>query len=289
MSVKILSILAAVVMVTGCNRQHGTQAASTSAPVQSATPAPATNPEPIERSAPPPAPTPAPSVAGATNPQRPEEGGPPSPPPITARIPDDRPSPTADPRVLTRRTSHGEASRVGEPEQRPALMIPASTHIRVRMGETLDTRSSRPGERFSAYLDQPIVSSGGHVIVPKGTLFRGHVVESKPSGRLRGRAYLGVTLDSFRLHGRTYAINTAADVRASKSHKKRNAIAIGGGSGAGAGIGALAGGGVGALIGAGAGAAVGTTGAFITGKKNVRVPVETPLVFSLRNPVTVQG
>jgi len=185
---------------------------------------------------------------------------PPSPPsPVSARVADEPPAPAG-------------------------VLIPASTRIRVRLGESLDTRNSRAGERFSAYLDDPIVS-GDRVIVPKGTAFRGHVVESRHSGRLRGRAYLGVTLDSFRLHGMTYAIATRADVRASGSHRKRNAIAIGGGSGTGAAIGAIAGGGVGALIGAGAGAAAGTTGAFITGRRNVRLPAETPLVFSLRSAV----
>jgi hypothetical protein len=96
-------------------------------------------------------------------------------------------------------------------------------------------------------------------------------------------------LDSFRLHGMTYSIATGADARTSNFHRKRNAVAIGGGSGAGGAIGAIAGGRVGALIGAGAGAAAGTTGAFITGRKNVRLPVETPLVFSLRNAVTLRG
>ena len=168
------------------------------------------------------------------------------------------------------------------------MVIPASTRIRVRLGESLDTRNVRTGARFSAYLDDPIVS-GDKVVVPKGTLFRGHVIEAKRSGRLRGRAYLGVTLDSFHLHGMTYAIVTGADVQSSSSHKKRSAVAIGGGAGTGAAIGAVAGGGVGALIGAGAGAAAGTTGAFITGRKNVRLPVETPLVFSLRNAVTMRG
>jgi len=175
-----------------------------------------------------------------------------------------------------------------EPPAAAEVVIPASTRIRVRLGESLDTRNGHIGERFSAYLDDPIVV-GDRVVVPKGTLFSGHVVQSRRSGRLRGRAYLGVTLDSFRLHGAAYAIATRADVRASGSHKKRNAIAIGGGSGTGAAIGAIAGGGVGALIGAGAGAAAGTTGAFITGRKNVRLPAETPLVFSLRSAVTVRG
>jgi hypothetical protein len=170
----------------------------------------------------------------------------------------------------------------------PPATIPAGTRIRVRLGRSLDTRFSRPGERFEAYLDDP-VTRGDRVVVPKGTVFEGHVIQAKSSGRLKGRAFLGITLDSFRLHGATYRIATGADVRSSKSHKRRNLAMIGGGSGTGAAIGALAGGGVGALVGAGAGAAAGTTGAFITGRKNVRLPVETPMVFSLRASVTVRG
>jgi len=168
------------------------------------------------------------------------------------------------------------------------LMIPATTRIRVRLAETLDTKRCRPGQRFSAYLDEPIVS-GDRVVVPKGTVFEGHVIEAKQSGRLKGRAYLGVTLDAFKMRGARYAVVTAPDFRASGSHKKRNAVFIGGGSGAGATLGAVAGGGVGAAIGAGAGAVAGTTGALITGRKNVTLPVETPLVFSLRTAITVHG
>ena len=128
-------------------------------------------------------------------------------------------------------------------------------------------------------------------MAPKGTVFEGHVIEAKRSGRLRGRAFLGITLDSFHLHGDdTYPIsNLAPTFYRSKSHEKRNLAMIGGGSGTGAAIGAVAGGGVGALIGAGAGAATGTTGAFITGKRNVKLPVETPLVFSLHAAVSVRG
>jgi hypothetical protein len=63
---------------------------------------------------------------------------------------------------------------------------------------------------------------------------------------------------------------------------------MGGGPAAGPGIGALAGGGAGALIGAGVGAVAGTTTAFITGRKNVKLPVETPLVFALRSIVAVR-
>jgi len=170
----------------------------------------------------------------------------------------------------------------------PPMTIPAGTRIRVRLGNSLDTRYSRPGERFEAYLDDP-VTSGDRVVVPKGTIFEGHVIEAKKSGRLKGRAFLGITLDSFRLHGATYRIATGADFRSSKSHKKRNLAIIGGGAGTGASIGAVAGGGVGAVIGAGAGAATGTAGAFITGRKNVTLPVESPLVFSLHAAVTVRG
>jgi hypothetical protein len=186
-----------------------------------------------------------------------------------------------------------EAPMTGEPADAaanavPLATIPAGTRIRVRLGQSLDTKYSRRGERFVAYLDTP-VAAGNRVVLPKGTAFRGHVVEARSSGRLKGRAELGVTLDSFSLNGATYEIATASDLRASRSHKRRNFAIIGGGSGAGAAIGAIAGGGVGALIGAGAGAAAGTTGAYVTGKKHVRLPAETPLSFTLHPAVTLRG
>lgn len=96
-----------------------------------------------------------------------------------------------------------------------------------------------------------------------------------------------VALLSFQMNGENYQIQTSPDTRVSGSHKKRNLWLMGGGSAGGAGIGALAAGGTGALIGAGVGAAAGTTTAFFTGRKNVKLPVETPLVFSLRASVPV--
>jgi hypothetical protein len=167
------------------------------------------------------------------------------------------------------------------------IVVPSGTRIRVRLDQTLDTRFSRAGSIFDATLVEPIVE-GGRVVVPRHTRFVGTVVAAKRSGRFRGRAYMHVTLRSFRLNGVKYRIATAPDSRASGSHKKRNLALVGGGSATGAGIGAIAGGGAGALIGAGVGAAAGATTEFITGKKDVRLPAETPMVFSLRFPIQVK-
>ena len=167
------------------------------------------------------------------------------------------------------------------------VTLPAGARIPVRLGQTLDTRRNAPGSPFIAHVSAP-VTHDGRVVLPRGTVCRGHLVESKPSGRLKGRAVMALSLDSFELGGRNYTIRTSHMARVSKSHKQRNLALIGGGAATGAAIGAIAGAGVGALVGAGAGAAAGTTGAVITGKRNIRLGAETPLVFALREPVTVR-
>ena len=117
-----------------------------------------------------------------------------------------------------------------------------------------------------------------------GTVFTGHVTTADESGRLKGRAVLGVTLDTFRRGGRDYQVQTNRVTRVSAAHKKHNAGFIAGGAGLGAAIGALAGGGKGAGIGALAGGAAGTAGAAATGKFQVSLPAESRVTFSLAAP-----
>jgi len=167
------------------------------------------------------------------------------------------------------------------------ITLPAGTALSVRLGQSLDTKRDRPGAPFVAHLASPLMHDG-QVVLPRGTLCRGHLVESKPSGRLKGRAVMSMSLDSLELNGKSYTISTSRTARVSSAHRNRNLALIGGGAGTGAAIGAIAGGGVGALVGAGAGAAAGTTGAVITGKRNIHLPAESRLHFALREPVTVR-
>jgi len=168
----------------------------------------------------------------------------------------------------------------------PTEVLAPGTTVRVRLQETIDTKRNRAGDRFNATLDEPLVV-GDRVVVPRGTRFEGHVLVSNESGRFKGRAALALSLDSFALNGATYNVDTNRATRVSRGHKKRNWLWIGGGSGAGAAIGAVASGGAGALIGAGAGAAAGTVGAAFTGKRNVSLPVESRVTFTLRAPVAL--
>lgn len=169
---------------------------------------------------------------------------------------------------------------------RNPIVIPSGTPFHVRLDNEVDTKRNRAGDRISASLSEPLLV-GGLAILPAGTRFSGHVTTADASGRLKGRAVIGLALDSFEYHGRRYQIRTTSVDRVSAAHKKRNSILIGGGTGLGAALGAIAGGPKGALIGAGAGAAAGTAGAAATGKREVGVPAEAVLRFTLRAPVEI--
>ena len=179
---------------------------------------------------------------------------------------------------------NSSAAPVAMPVQE--LSLPAGTTVRVRLVEAIDTRRNRAGDRFTASLDEPLVV-GDRVVVPKGTSFYGHVTQSRPSGRFKGRAVLALKLDSFDLNGQTHDVSSASSTRVSRGHKKHHLLWIGGGSGGGAAVGAIAAGGTGALIGAGAGAAAGTIGSAITGKRQVHLPAETSVTFKLEAPVEI--
>jgi len=179
-------------------------------------------------------------------------------------------------------------SGASQPVNSQPLVIPAGTPITVRLQQGLSSASAVPGERFEAVIDQPIVVQD-QIVVPVGAPATGHVVVARRSGRLHHPGELGLTLDSITVGQQNIPLASSRVVAYGRSHKKRNWAFIGGGTGGGALIGALAGGGKGALIGSGIGAAAGTTTAFLTGKKNVGFGSERRLRFRLNHDVSLPG
>jgi len=174
------------------------------------------------------------------------------------------------------------------PKRNTVALLPQGTVLEVRLNDALSSASNRVGDKISAVLEVP-VEIGGREVIPRGARVEGHVTTSRSSGRLKGRAAIGITLDAVEDRGKMIPIRTTLDTRVSKAHKKRNLQFIGGGAGLGALIGAIAGGGKGAAIGAGAGAAAGTGAAAATGKKEVYIPAETVFTFRLKSTATLRG
>ena len=167
---------------------------------------------------------------------------------------------------------------------RAQLVVPSGTTLTVRLGETLSSKDSQPGQTFTASVVNP-VEADGRPVIPAGATATGTVVAVHSAGKFKGASLLEIKLDSVTIGGKQYPIQTSAVERAQKGKGKRSAALIGGGAGAGALIGALAGGGKGAAIGALVGGGAGTAGAAYTGKADITLPAESALSFKLEAPL----
>lgn len=172
------------------------------------------------------------------------------------------------------------------PEPKP-VVLPAGTVLTVRMGDAVGSKISQPGQTFSATLAQP-VEVGGRTVIPSGASASGVVADAKPLGRFKGGAALELKLTSISIRGTDHPIETAAMTRTEKGKGKRTAVMAGGGAALGALIGGLAGGGKGAAIGALAGGGAGTGGAAFTGNKDIVIPAESAVSFTLSQPLQLR-
>jgi hypothetical protein len=101
--------------------------------------------------------------------------------------------------------------------QRLPMVAPAGSVLRVRLDQDLDSRRSRPGDRFTGTLDSPL-NLYGTQILSKGTVVTGHVLMAHPweQSRDAGRAVLSLTLDSCRRGGREFGLSVSAVTRVGK-------------------------------------------------------------------------
>jgi hypothetical protein len=165
----------------------------------------------------------------------------------------------------------------------PPLVVPRSASIVVRMGETVSAKDNSVGDTFTGTLAQSVLVKGVSVF-RAGTPVTGTVTASKGQGKFKGDGALGITIREVG----NYTVATSNYEKSVSGKGKRTAGFIGGGGGAGALIGGLAGGGKGALIGGLLGAGGGTAAGAFTGNKNVSIPAETVVTFTLEEPLTVR-
>ena len=210
--------------------------------------------------------TPPPAAAPSGPASAPPAAAAPAPPPASAPAP---PPPTA-------------AAAPAPPPPPRQYRVPAGTRVVVRIGETISAKKSNVGDSFSGTLSQSVVVNGVNVI-RAGAPVTGTVTAAKGQGRFKGNGDLAITINRI---GK-YDVATSAYETDGKSKGKRSAAFIGGGGGGGALIGGIAGGGKGALLGGLLGAGAGTAGAAFTGNKDITVPAESVVTFSLTSPFTV--
>ena len=178
--------------------------------------------------------------------------------------------------------------------------LPQNQYFRLRMNQTLNSGTSRVGDRFQATVVTPVYASGVEV-VPAGSMVEGHVV-AVSAARTRGReGQLTVQFDAVIVpdgtsHQIDGALTELQDSRAGKvdaenevsgnSSDKRSVAYVGGGTVGGAVLGGVMGGGKGAGIGAIIGAGAGVAGVMLTKGNEAELKSGTEIGMVTAHPIT---
>ena len=165
--------------------------------------------------------------------------------------------------VIRRRTTTVRRTSVPARSTVKLYSVQTGATLRVRMNETISSKTARVGDRFTTTVTEPVYSDNGVVVIPVGATVVGRV-NSVSAARKGGKAgTIDASFVEVKLpNGTRRTINgtlTDLDEKKAKSDAEgtatgdrlnhRKLIFIGGGAGGGAILGGAIGGGKGALIG----------------------------------------
>jgi hypothetical protein len=171
------------------------------------------------------------------------------------------------------------------PAKRVAPLVPVGTDLKVRINDTLSSKDSRIGDRFTATVIDPSRFDEARV--------NGHISSIQKSGKIKGRTSMNLAFDSVELrdgrrgvmHGYVTRVYGEGSGRAdneggveSGSRGKQTAKRAGIGATVGAIVGGIAGGGKGAAIGLIIGGAGGAGSLAINGSKELKIDSGTEML-----------
>jgi len=178
--------------------------------------------------------------------------------------------------------------------------LPVSTLLHARLSQTISTRETATGTRFTALLTADVMKHG-RVMIPAGSMISGRITQVHSGRRVTGPAAIRLQPDIIKMpNGMAYELE--ADVVDLENYKgahvnqegaiidngnpKQTAETFAATTGSGALIGAAVGAGVGAVVGAGIGAGVGTV-IWLQRDHQETLASGTGIVFSLNHPLEI--
>ena len=147
-----------------------------------------------------------------------------------------------------------------------ANSLPAGTAMTARLEQSLGTKSSKVGDRFTATTTQAVVAQNGQTVVPAGAKVHGHVTGLHSPTVTGEQAVIRLDFDSISISGRSYpfkaSINSVAPEGRTTGSTSATVQSAAVGGAAGAVLGAVISGGdldkivAGGLLGAAAGTVI---------------------------------
>ena len=180
--------------------------------------------------------------------------------------------------------NYGASNNDNQPE-----FLPAGTQLVILTNEAVDSKTAAANQLYSAQVNQDVIDSSNELIVPKGSPAQ-LMIRTVSSGGVTGSSQITLDIQSITVNGRRYNVTTTdlkEKGRSGLGANTRTAEMVGGGAVIGTIIGAIVGHGKGAAIGAAVGAAGGAGAQVLTKGKQVIIPAETTLKFSLDQSVTL--
>lgn len=178
---------------------------------------------------------------------------------------------------------------------RPATRtLSSGTKIDIAANDTISSRTSKPGEAFTAHVVEDVKNAAGQVVIPRGAVVNGTITAVKPAPNPKTAGTLTLAVTSVTVGGNTYPIDAAVD-SIETIHKGRgvttgDAAKVGAGAAAGAILGRVIGGNSkGTIIGGVVGAAAGAGVASSTKDSDIVLPAGAHIIVRLTKELTVSG
>jgi len=167
------------------------------------------------------------------------------------------------------------------------VTLPAGTVLRVRIDNSVGSDLSRVEDSVSGHLVSPLVLNGKTIVAAHAPV-SGIVTQAIRSGKVEGRARLGLRFHTLTVSRSRYKIQTRTWTAVAPGTKKRDAATIGLPAAGGAIVGGLIGGKKGAGLGAAAGGGGGTAVVLSTRGKEVRLRRGAIVRVRLSQPLTIR-